>query len=354
MESAVRALRETWATRDFRFVAEHATPDIVLDWSESVSPYRGVYRGLDEAQGFFRAMLEAFSETTWEPLRLTSIGDRLAVEGRFGIRGDSSGLETTARGGQLWSFDAGLVKSIKIFQSGVEAIRAMRRARLQEARLYFVCEALPGERDPSPLLDAALRGGVDIVQMREKGRATDERLVELAGPFRRAATEHGALFIINDRPDLVGACEADGAHVGQDDASVAKARRLAGGEALIGLSTHSPDQIEAACSAVADDRPDQVSVGPVFQTPTKAGRPATGLKLLELAARRLAIPWFAIGGIDASSIAEVAGAGATRVVVVRAIRDASDPEASAAVLRDALVDASPCPEALATKAESRG
>ena len=118
--------------------------------------------------------------------------------------------------------------------------------------------------------------------------------------------EHGALFILNDRPDLVAECGADGVHVGQEDTSVAEARELAGPAALVGLSTHSPEQVEAACAAAGDDRPDQISVGPVWETPTKAGRPATGLQLIEFAAREATVPWFAIGGIDVGNVAEAA------------------------------------------------
>jgi thiamine-phosphate pyrophosphorylase len=333
MEAAVRALEATWRTRDFEALA---APDLVLDWSASMSPNRGVYRGLDAAHGLFESVLDAFSETTWQGSRLTSLGNRLALEGRFTIRGSSSGVRTGAVGGQLWTFDDGRVTSVKIFQSRAEAVHGMRLARLAEAHLYLVCEALPGGREPGPLLEAALRGGADIVQMREKQPRSTDELVALAAPFRRAAAEHGALFILNDRPDLVAACDADGVHVGQEDIGAAEARRLAGQEALIGLSTHSIEQVHAACSAAGDARPDQLSVGPVFETPTKPGRPATGLGLIERAAREASIPWFAIGGIDVDNVEEVAAAGASRIVVVRAIRDAEDPEAAARSLRAVL------------------
>jgi thiamine-phosphate pyrophosphorylase len=216
------------------------------------------------------------------------------------------------------------------------ADRAQRQRLLSAARLYFVCEGLPHGRDPAGLLDAALRGGADIIQMREKSPRCAEELISLADSFRRAATQHRALFILNDRPDLVEACGADGVHVGQEDMPVAEARRMAGPEAIIGLSTHSPEQVEAACATSGVDRPDQLSVGPVWETPTKAGRRATGLGLIELAAREATIPWFAIGGIDVDNVADVAAAGASRVVVVRAIRDAGDPENAARTLRRAL------------------
>jgi thiamine-phosphate pyrophosphorylase len=334
MEAAVRALEATWRTRDFEALERFAAPDLVLDWSASMSPNRGVYRGLDAARGLFESVLDAFSETTWHAFGLVSLGERLAMEGRFRIRGSSSGVETAAVGGQLWTFEEGRVRTVKIFQSRAEAVRAMRLARLEEARLYFVCEGRPGGRDVGPLLEAALRGGVDIVQLRDK--AADSELVALAAPFREAAAEHGALFILNDRPDLVEACGADGVHVGQEDVSVAAARRLAGQEALIGLSTHSIEQVRAACSAADDARPDQLSVGPVFETPTKPGRPATGLGLIERAAREATIPWFGIGGIDVDNVEDVAAVGASRIVVVRAIRDAEDPEGTARSLRGAL------------------
>jgi thiamine-phosphate pyrophosphorylase len=212
-----------------------------------------------------------------------------------------------------------------------------RRERLERARLYFVCEARPGGRDPEPLLHAALRGGVDIVQLREKAPRCAEELIAFSEPFRRAADEHGALFILNDRPDLVAACGADGVHVGQDDTPVAEARAQAGADALVGLSTHSPKQLDAALSASGEARPDQISVGPVWETPTKAGRPAAGLEYVRYAARHAGdAVWFAIGGIDERTLPEVIAAGARRIVVVRAIRDADDPEAAARRLRAAL------------------
>src|SRR5436190_22462441 len=216
--------------------------------------------------------------------------------------------------------------------------RDRRLRMLTAARLYFVCEGLPNGRDPSPLLDAALSGGADIVQLREKAPRCAEEVISLSDSFRRAAAGHGALFILNDRPDLVAACGADGVHVGQDDAPVAEAREAAGADALVGLSTHSPEEIDAACGAQGAGRPDQLRVGPIWETPTKQGRQPTGLGLIEHAASVAAIPWFAIGGIDTTNVAEVAATGARRIVVVRAIRDAQDPEAAARSLHRALDD----------------
>ncbi len=182
--------------------------------------------------------------------------------------------------------------------------------------------------DPDALLDAALRGGVDVVQLREK-ELTDAVLVAAAAPFRRACDRHGALFVLNDRPDLVEACAADGVHVGQDDASVAEARALVGPERLVGLSTHSREEMEAA------DDADYLGVGTIFTTPTKA-EDAVGLELVRVAAETARVPWFAIGGIDLSNVQLLAAAGAHGVAVVRAIRDADDPEAAARELRAAL------------------
>ncbi len=197
-----------------------------------------------------------------------------------------------------------------------------------------MCDGRPGDGDPGPLLDAALRGGADVLQLREKAPRCAEELVALAEPFRRAADQHGALFFLNDRPDLVAPCRADGVHVGQDDLPVAEARALAGPGALVGLSTHSPTQFDAALAAVGEARPDQLSAGPVWETPTKEGRPAAGLELIRHAAEVGAdVPWFAIGGIDATNVGEVVAAGADRVVVVRAIRDSPDPEGATRELR---------------------
>jgi thiamine-phosphate pyrophosphorylase len=204
---------------------------------------------------------------------------------------------------------------------------AHARERLRRARLYLVVEAA-AERVIGP----ALRGGVDMVQLRDKD-ADDEAVLRVAAAFRAHCDEHGALFWLNDRPDLARAAGADGVHVGQDDMPVAEARERAGAEMLIGLSTHAPEQFDAALASGAD----QISVGPVWETPTKQGRPATGLEYVRYAAEHGGdVPWFAIGGIDAGNVGQVVAAGARRIVVVRAIRDAADPEAAAATLRSGI------------------
>jgi thiamine-phosphate pyrophosphorylase len=205
----------------------------------------------------------------------------------------------------------------------------LRRERLRTARLYFVCDARP-TTDLESLLRAALTGGADIVQLREKelGRAEIERA---AGTFRRIADTFSALFILNDDPELAHHCDADGVHVGQDDVSAEQAREVLGPDAIVGLSTHSKEQLAASA-----ERPvDYVSAGPIWETPTKEGRPGVGLELISHAAENAPHPFFAIGGIDTSNAQQVIEAGAERLCVVRAIRDAADPEAAATELRQA-------------------
>ncbi len=216
---------------------------------------------------------------------------------------------------------------------------AERRARLDGARLYFVAGVDPGGQPLAEVLGPALAGGVDVFQLREKD-AREADLLAAAAVARALCDAAGALFILNDRPDLVAASGADGAHVGQDDESVARAHALAGPGALIGISTHDAAQIDAAHT----DRADYLGVGPVHATPTKPGRPAVGLDLVAYAAVTATLPWFAIGGVDAGTIADVAGAGAARAAVVRAVALADDPRAVARDLR-AILETTPLPDA---------
>jgi thiamine-phosphate pyrophosphorylase len=168
-----------------------------------------------------------------------------------------------------------------------------------------------------------------MIQLRCKD-APDEQILEAATWFAEPARRWGALFILNDRPDLVVPTGADGVHVGQDDLPVEEARDLVGPDRLIGLSTHSPEQIDRALGV------DYIGVGPVHETPTKPGRSAVGLELVRYAARRASVPFFAIGGITRANIAEVRDAGASRVAVVRALTEAEDPERMARELSSAL------------------
>jgi thiamine-phosphate pyrophosphorylase len=196
--------------------------------------------------------------------------------------------------------------------------------QLRDSRVYLVLEADAAER----VVPAALRGGVDIVQLRDKD-ANDDEIVAAGRALRDVCHQAGALFIVNDRPDLAVACDADGVHVGQDDVTIADARAVVGADRVVGTSTHSPAQVDAAESADVD----YYACGPVFETPTKPGRPAVGWDLISYAAGRATKPWFAIGGIDLETAPSAAAAGASRVVVVRAIRDADDPESVARGLR---------------------
>jgi thiamine-phosphate pyrophosphorylase len=193
-----------------------------------------------------------------------------------------------------------------------------RKTRLDRARLYLVIEA-GAARDVVP---AALAGGVDMVQLREK-HLPDEEIVAVGRELRGMCDEAGALLIVNDRADLALACDADGVHLGQDDEPVASVRDQVGLDMLIGLSTHSPAQIDTA------EGVDYLGVGPVFETATKPGLEPVGVELVEYAKQHATLPWFAIGGIDAERAAQI---GAERIAVVRAIRDAGDPRAAAEAL----------------------
>lgn len=208
---------------------------------------------------------------------------------------------------------------------------------MRTARLYLCCEARVGDHDPEDLLRAALNGGVDILQLREKrlGRAEIERA---ADTYRRLCDTYSTLFIVNDDPVLARGCAADGVHVGSAE-EVEPARELLGPDAIVGLSTHSAEQI-----AAANELPlDYIAVGPIWETPTKPGRPAVGLELIAHAAQQSAHPFFGIGGVDPANAEQVVRAGARRLVVVRAIRDAAEPTAAAEALRSAFAVATEAP-----------
>jgi thiamine-phosphate pyrophosphorylase len=205
-----------------------------------------------------------------------------------------------------------------------------RRARLAEARLYL---CTPDRPDLAAFLDAVLAGGVDVVQLREKGLEA-RRELELLEVVAEAAGRHGALWSVNDRADVAHAAGADVLHLGQDDLPVRCARAVLGDEVLVGRSTHDLGQVEAAA---VEPGVDYFCVGPTWPTPTKPGRPAPGLVLTrQAAALATARPWFAIGGIDLDNLDQVLAAGATRVVVVRALTEAADPRAAAAAFKSRL------------------
>jgi thiamine-phosphate pyrophosphorylase len=223
-------------------------------------------------------------------------------------------------------------------QTGVMSaadLGADRRKRLAAARLYLVCDAKPGGRELPDVLRAAVAGGVDVVQLRDKQLA-DEELIAVANAARALCERLGALLIVNDRPLAAREAGADGVHVGQDDMAVGEARQIIGPDMLIGLSTHAPNEIDDAAPTAADGAPlvDYIGVGPVHETPTKPGRPAVGAELVRHAAANASVPFFAIGGLNAANLGDVLAAGASRVVVLRAIADAQDPERAARELRE--------------------
>lgn len=212
---------------------------------------------------------------------------------------------------------------------------AALRARLDDARLYLCTGTRP---DLAEFADAALAGGVDIVQLRDKGADGPlEARAELAAleVLAEAAARYGALLAVNDRADVALAAGADVLHLGQDDLPVRWARRIVGDDVVVGRSAHSAAETAAAAS---EPGVDYFCAGPVWPTPTKPGRPAPGLDLVRtVAARAPARPWFAIGGIDHDRLDAVLDAGAERIVVVRAITEAQDPRAAAAALRARLL-----------------
>lgn len=210
------------------------------------------------------------------------------------------------------------------------------RAQLADARLYLCTDARREQGDLPGFLDAVLAGGVDVVQLRDKGLEARQELDYLE-VFADAARRHGKLFAVNDRADVAHAARPQVLHLGQDDLPVPAARAILGDEVVIGRSCHAESEVDAA---VAEPGVDYFCTGPVWPTPTKPGRHAPGLGLVTYAAKAVTDrPWFAIGGIDLGNLDEVLAAGATRVVVVRAITAADDPGAAAAELARRLRDA---------------
>ncbi|MFD3676736.1 thiamine phosphate synthase [Streptomyces sp. NPDC058613] len=201
--------------------------------------------------------------------------------------------------------------------------------QLSDARLYLCTDARKRQGDLPEFLDAVLAGGVDIVQLRDKGMEAGEELEHLR-VFAEAARRHGKLLAVNDRADVAHAIGSDVLHLGQGDIPVAAARAVLGGQVLIGRSCHAESEVDAAA---AEPGVDYFCTGPCWPTPTKPGRFAPGLGLVRYAASlEQDRPWFAIGGIDGTNLDEVLDAGATRVVVVRALTEASDPGAAASEL----------------------
>ncbi|CAL8899495.1 thiamine-phosphate synthase [Kocuria varians] len=208
-----------------------------------------------------------------------------------------------------------------------------RRAALQDARLYVCVTARRERGDLRQFLHAAYEGGVDIIQLRDKSLEAAAE-IEAIEVLAEVAREHGKLFAVNDRADVALLTGADVFHVGQGDLTTAQARTVLGPDVVLGRSCHSTAQVDAA---VADDGLDYFCTGPVWETPTKPGRPAVGLELAEYAAQHAQHkPFFAIGGVDAARLPAVLATGASRIVVVRAVTEADDAAAAARALREAL------------------
>jgi thiamine-phosphate pyrophosphorylase len=204
------------------------------------------------------------------------------------------------------------------------------RKRLADARLYLCTDARTDRGDLAEFVDAALSGGVDVIQLRDKTVEAKQELAALE-VLAEACARHGALLSVNDRADVALAVDADVLHLGQDDIPVSLARRILGDDVVIGRSTHS---VEQATAAADEEGTDYFCTGPCWPTPTKPGRPAPGLDLVRAtAALGTSRPWFAIGGIDLERLPEVLDAGASRIVVVRALTHAEDPTAAARTLR---------------------
>jgi len=208
------------------------------------------------------------------------------------------------------------------------------RARLERVQIYLITDAAPRSQPIEKFLREAIAGGVGMVQLREKGMP-DARLLEVATRCASVCRSEDIPFIVNDRIDIALACGADGVHVGQEDLPIANVRSLAGPNFIIGLSTHSPEQIEEAAGL----GPDYIGVGPIHETPTKEGRPGVGVQLVSYASQHAALPFFAIGGLDPTNVAEVVRVGARGVSVLRWVGQAVDPMAAVRELLDQIEEA---------------
>lgn len=206
-----------------------------------------------------------------------------------------------------------------------------RRELVADVRLYLVTDVADRGASLASFLADVIEAGVGMVQLRDRA-LTDRELVAAARVFSRACRENGALFIVNDRVDVALLTGADGVHLGQDDVHPDDVRKLVGADFIIGLSTHTPEQVDEANATCAD----YIGVGPIHETPTKLGRPAVGLDLVRYAARVSSKAFFPIGGIDATNAADVIDAGARSLSVLRAISRAADPAAATRDLVDAM------------------
>lgn len=317
---ALQAARE-WgeAERAWRGIRESLTPDIQLPDGARADNLIGIRANGSEFRVPDGITVAAFVESRGLPI------DSCIAE-LNGVALTRSELATSKLK------DGDRVEIVRAVAGGAAAPgtgrRASRREAISASRLYFICSATRRPEESARIARLAIAGGVSAVQVRDHD-ATDAKLFETAMALRSATAELGAVFIVNDRVDIALATGADGVHIGQDDLAPAVVRRLAGPELVIGLSTHSKEEIDNAQLEGVD----YIGVGPVFETPTKEGRKGTGLDLIRYASLHSKIPFFAIGGLDLDRIPAVAEAGAKRIAVVRAIEGSDDPsEASASLL----------------------
>jgi thiamine-phosphate pyrophosphorylase len=285
-----------------------------------------VERGLDPRFVLVEWNGEPLERWSYETVTLSD-GDRLELV-RAVAGGSASAPSAGPSGGET-------VLAGRAETASTGSLGDWRRRRLAASRLYVVTGARAARGDLAEVLEAILDAGTDLVQLREKEAEAGD-LLRWAEVFRAAAERHQAMFFVNDRPDVAIAAGADGVHVGQNDLPPAFVRGLVGEDVLIGLSSHDAAQLAGAAPEA-----DYLCAGPVHETPTKPGRPATGLDLVRLAAERERSgaelrPWFAIGGIDRRTLPDVVDAGASRIVVVRAVAEADDPGAAVEALRAGL------------------
>ena len=205
----------------------------------------------------------------------------------------------------------------KVYTLESNLLTYRRRQLLTSAKLYLVTAPAP---DLLPRVEAALQGGLTLVQYRDKQTNDTDRLA-IAKQMCQLCHHYGALFILNDRVDLALAVNADGVHLGQQDVSITLARQILGSQKIVGKSTTNPEEMDRAIKEGAD----YIGVGPVYETPTKPGKAAAGLEYVQHAVKHATVPWFAIGGIDSQNINDVIQAGAPRVAIVRAIMEAENP-----------------------------
>jgi thiamine-phosphate pyrophosphorylase len=217
------------------------------------------------------------------------------------------------------------------------------RQRLADARLYVLIGSSLDSADPEWTIQEAAAGGAQIFQLREKS-LNDRQLLEQAKRVRRATEKAGVLFIVNDRPDIARLARADGVHLGQDDLPIKEARRILGAEGLIGVSTHTVEQLRQAVLSGAS----YVGVGPTFPSATKKFTEYPGLEFVRAAAAETSLPMFVIGGVDLHTIGDAIVAGGTRVAVGDAITQAKDPRSTAAQMRQ-LLDASAVARSIHTR-----